>query len=45
MVDKAWQLAIEAQDIQWAVAGAPVGTQCVCQLPGGTSVTIDPQTG
>jgi len=44
MVDEACQLAIEAQDRQWALAGAPVGTPNVCQLPGGPSLKIDPQT-
>jgi len=44
MVDKAWKLAIEAQDCQRALAGAPVGTPSVCQLPGGPSLEIDPQT-
>jgi len=44
MVDKAWQLAIEAQDRQRALAGAPVGTPCVCELPSGPSLKIDPQT-
>jgi hypothetical protein len=44
MVDKAWKLAIEAQDQQLALAGAPVGTQSVCQLPDGPSLKIDPQT-
>jgi hypothetical protein len=44
MVDEAWQLAIEAQDHQRALAGAPVGTPSVCQLPGGPSLKIDPQT-
>jgi hypothetical protein len=44
MVDKAWKLAIEAQDRQRALAGAPVGTPSVCQLPGGPSLKIDPQT-
>jgi len=44
MVDKAWKLAIEAQDRQWALAGAPVGAPSVCQLPGGPSLKIDPQT-
>jgi hypothetical protein len=44
MVDEAWQLAIEAQDRQWALAGAPVGAPSVCQLPGGPSHRIDPQT-
>jgi len=44
MVDKAWKLTIEAQDRQRALAGAPVGTPSVCQLPGGPSLKIDPQT-
>jgi len=44
MVDEAWQLAIQAQDRQWALAGAPVGAPSVCQLPGGPSLIIDPQT-
>jgi hypothetical protein len=44
MVDDAWKLAIEAQDHQRAIAGAPVGTASVCQLPGGPSLIIDPQT-
>jgi len=44
MVDEAWKLAIEAQDRQWALADAPVGTPSVCQLPGGPSPKIDPQT-
>jgi len=44
MVDEAWQLAIEAQDWQRVLAGAPVGTPSVCQLPGGSSLKIDPQT-
>jgi len=44
MVDEAWKLAIEAQDHQWVLAGAPVGTPSVCQLPGGPSLKIDPQT-
>jgi len=44
MVEEAWKLAIEAQDRQWALAGAPVGTPSVCQLPGGPSLKIDPQT-
>jgi len=30
LVDKAWKLAIEAQDHQQALAGAPVGTPSVC---------------
>jgi len=44
MVDEAWQLAIEAQDRQRALAGAPVGAPSVCRLPGGPSLKIDPQT-
>ena len=44
MVDEAWQLAIEAQDRRRALAGAPVGAPSVCQLPGGPSLKIDPQT-
>jgi len=44
MVVKASQLAIEAQDRQWAIAGAPVGTHSVCQLPCGQSLEINPQT-
>jgi len=44
MVDEAWQLAIEAQHHQWALAGAPVGAPSVCQLPGCASLKIDPQT-
>jgi len=44
MVDEAWKLAIEAQDQQRALAGAPVGTPSVCQLPGGPSLKIDLHT-
>jgi len=44
MVDAAWQLAIEAQDHQRALAGAPVGAPSMCQLPGGPSLKINPQT-
>ena len=44
MVDEAWQLAIEAQDRQPALAGAPVGAPSMYQLPGGPSLKIDPQT-
>jgi len=43
-VDKASKFAIEDQDRQRALAGAPVETPSVCQLPGGPSLTIDPQT-
>jgi hypothetical protein len=44
MVDEAWKVAIEAQDRQWALADASVGTQSVCQLPSGPSLKIDLQT-
>jgi hypothetical protein len=44
MVDEAWEPAIEGQDRQRALAGAPVGTPSVCQLPGGPSLKINPQT-
>jgi hypothetical protein len=44
MVDEAWKLAIEAQDRQGALAGAPGGAPSLCQLPGGLSLKIDLQT-
>ena len=44
LLDEAWTLAIEAQDRQWALAGAHVGTPSVCQLPCSPSLKIDPQT-
>jgi hypothetical protein len=44
MVDDAWQLMIEAQDRKRALAGASVGAPSGCQLPGGLSLKIDPQT-
>jgi len=44
MVEEAWKLAIEAQDRQRALAGAPVGTPSVCQLPAGPCLKIDLQT-
>jgi len=44
MVDEAGTLAIEAKNFQQAYAGAPVGTPSGCQLPGGPSLKIDPQT-
>jgi hypothetical protein len=44
MVDEAWKLVIEAQDHQQALAGASVATPSGCQLPGGPSLKIDPQT-
>ena len=44
MVEAAWKLAIETQDRWRASAGSPVGTPSVCQLPGGPSLKINPQT-
>jgi len=44
MVDEAWQLPIDAQDHQRALAGAPVGAPSVCRLPSGPSLKIDPHT-
>ena len=44
MVEAVWKFANESQDHQWAMAGAPVGIPSVCQLTGGSSLTIDPQT-
>jgi len=44
MVDRAWKVAIEAQDHQQACAGAPVGAPSLGQLLGGPSLKIDPQT-
>jgi len=44
MVAEAWKLALEAQDRQRALAGAPVGPPSLCQLPGSPSLKIDPQT-
>jgi len=44
MVEEMWKPAIEAQDHQWALAGAPVGMPSVCQLPGSPSLKIDLQT-
>jgi hypothetical protein len=44
IVDKAWKLAIEAQDPQRALAGAPVGTASVNQWTCGPSLKIDTQT-
>jgi len=35
MIKGTWKLAIEAQDRQWTLAGAPEGTPSVCQLPSG----------
>jgi len=44
MVEEASKLAIEAHNRQWALAGTPVATPSVCQLPGGPSLKMDPQT-
>jgi hypothetical protein len=44
IVEEAWKLAIAAQDCQRALAGAPVYTPSVCQLPDGPSLNIDPHT-
>jgi len=44
MVDEAWKLAIDAQDRQRTLAGTPVCTPSLCQLPGGQFLQIDPQT-
>jgi len=44
MVEDAWKLAIEGQDRQRAIAGAPIGTPSVCQLTGGPSHKINQQT-
>ena len=44
MVDKAWKLAIETQDGHQALAGSPVVSPPVRQLPGGPSLKIDLQT-
>jgi len=44
MAEEAWKVTIEARDRQQALAGAPVGTPSVCQLPSGPSFKIDPQT-
>jgi hypothetical protein len=42
LVDEAWKVAIEAQDCQWALAGATGGIPSVCQLLGGPSLKIHP---
>jgi hypothetical protein len=44
MVERAWTLAIEAQDCQRALASASVGTPSVCQLPCGRTLKNNPQT-
>jgi len=44
IVKEAWKLEINAHDRQRALAGAPVGIPSVCQLTGGPSLKIDPQT-
>jgi hypothetical protein len=44
MVDEALKPAIEAKDHQRALAGASVGIPSLCQLPGSSSLKIDPHT-
>jgi hypothetical protein len=44
MVDEAWQIAIEAEDCQRALARAAEGALSVCQLPGGPSCIINQHT-
>jgi hypothetical protein len=44
MVEEALKLAIEAQHRLGALAGTPIDTPSVCQMPGGSSLKIDPQT-
>jgi hypothetical protein len=44
MVDEEWKPAIEAQDSQRVLAGAAGGRSSVCQLPGGLSLKIAPQS-
>ena len=44
MGEEAWTLPIDAQNGQQALAGAPVGTPSVCQMPDSPSLKIDPQT-
>jgi len=43
-VKKASKLTIQALDCLLALAGAPVGTPSVCQLPAGPSLKTDLQT-
>jgi len=44
MFGEAWKLAIEALDLQQALAGAPVDTPSRCQLLSGPFLKIDQQT-
>ena len=44
MFKEAWNLAIQAQNCQHAVAGTPVGIASGCYLPRCPSLNIDPQT-
>jgi len=44
MVDDTWKLAIEAQDHQGELAGAPVASPSVCYLPSCPSCKTNPQT-
>jgi hypothetical protein len=43
-IQGAWKQDKAALDHQQALAGAPVGTPSVCQLPGGPLLNIDLQT-
>jgi hypothetical protein len=43
MGEEACTLAIEAQDCQRALTGAPPVTPSVCRLPSGPSLKINPQ--
>jgi len=44
VVEEAWRLAIEAQNHQRALAGAPVSMPSVGELPSGPSLKIDAET-
>jgi len=44
MVEEAWKVAIQAEDGQQALAGAPAGTPSVCQVPSSPTLKINPQT-
>jgi hypothetical protein len=44
MVEEARTVAIAAEDLQQALAGALSGTPYVCQFPSGSTLKIDPQT-
>jgi hypothetical protein len=42
IVEQAWKLPIQAQDCQWPLAGALLGTPLVCQWHGGSTCKINP---